>query len=366
MGIWFYVLELLLIVMINMYGLQKTEKKLWKSEITITQISVIISAIIYVFFAVFRNVTINDTLDAYHYYVFFEKADMPLNEFISESIFELGYTCFTWLCRNIFKWYGIQLLIEYSFIYFAYTKLFCYLKDCKYKFFALCILGINLFSAYYILRMYISIALGIFMLLYLEKKKYGRAFLFLVVSILFHNSALILSVVYLFEFILNRKEKFSKLKLIGLTMGSLVMVLIGINILKVFFERSEKYWVYANSGSVALGTCLCTAIVIIFSLYKQEELENTFPISRTMLIAIFVLILVIPLQLEISIMYRMLLFFTPLLCIMLIMLMHVYQGSRIYWILLAYSAFYFADQMISFFCNEIQYVGIPYCFGLNL
>lgn len=321
---------------------------------------VMLIGLIYVIFASFREVKINTSLDAYNYYYAFIMADMPFGEYIRQSNFELGYTIITWLFRQVSEVYVIQLFTLHTAIYYMYIYFLKHIKWNRNGLFSIAAMFLGLFTSFYLFRMYLAIGMGLILIVMLAKKKYGKALLCIFGAILLHNSALILIPVYVFNFLFDRRKRIDKWKIVLFTSSTLIITYILSSFLAAFMSNSDKYLYYQNDGTSALGLWGCMGIILLLTFFKFNKIIQLSSLTKTLVISLCANLLVIPLQLQYGIMYRMNLFFIPITLILLVELQNVYKKSCLFLFIRLFSILYCIYRIYFFFTQELQYIGVPY------
>lgn len=323
-------------------------------------LNLFIAGLIYVFFAVYRDVTVDRTLDAYVYYNIFLRADLDFSAFLAVSNVEIGYSFLVWVIKHIFDSNLVVLLIGHSVVYISYVYFWEKVSIQKYRLLVVLLICLDFFSAYYIYRNIISVALALVMMVKLSEKKYKSAIVFLAFAISVHYSALIMCCVVVFNIILDKRETLSKSKIVFYTLAAVVSTVASLGFLERFMLESDKYSTYDNTGNLPVGTLICVIIVVLFSLVKLKVMIEKYPITRTLFLSLCLVFIIIPLEMQFAIMYRMLLFFLPVLYIMLMYLQDIYKGSMGYYFIRIFSAFYLGYQIYIFFTTVIQFIGVPY------
>ena len=98
-------------------------------------------------------------------------------------------------------------------------------------------------------------------------------------------------------------------------------------------------------------------MIIFLKKLKIMNKKGTF--ITTLGVSLFNVILIIPLQLQFSIMYRMILFFLPIMITVFFYTVKEYKGLN-YYLLNAIMLIYSGYRISSFFIEELNYIGIPY------
>lgn len=318
---------------------------------------VFIAGTIFVTFASFRKIHVHT--DIYAYNVYFDTAqNKTLSTYLNASIFEPGYTTVMWLFKQITSDFRMPLLFIYSVIFLLHINLLRYIKWNKYKFLCISIICISMFTSLYLMRNYLSVGIGFVSLIMCYKKKYIRACLFAVLAISFHNAALILLPMVVFNYLFGKKDKIKKIFLFFFV----ILCVIGTILLSTVFERfisnSDKYFVYLqNDSGMAWGVYICLAIVLIFSLLNMSDLIKASDFNKTLITSVCANFIVIPLQAQFAIMYRMNLYFIPLHFILLMELQELYyKKDRKYYIIRIFAILYSLYKIYKFFTVEIQYI----------
>ncbi|MCI9357583.1 MAG: hypothetical protein HFH59_08595 [Lachnospiraceae bacterium] len=321
-----------------------------------------IGGLIYVFFAAFRDVTTDRGLDAYAYYTIFERAKLSFKNFLLVSNVELGYSFVAWIIKNIFNSYTIFLIFVHLFVYCAYIFFIDNIPLGKNRILLSAVLCLDLFSVYYLQRNIIAVGIALIMYvqLFRNKKKLKTIILMLTLAITFHYSAVILIPICCIEFLTDQKNKLSKHKIIIIEAMAIIFTIIGSSFLNSFMSGSSKYYVYQNIGSFAVATNIVAIFVAILYLKNFRLLNDSFPVTRVMGIILLSIFLIIPLQIQYSIMYRMILFFLPIMSVMIMYIVEIYRGTRWQYAFQLFMLTYYIYRIVSFFVKEAVYIGVPY------
>lgn len=344
----------------------------------------IIGGVIYVFFSTFRNVTHNHNLDIFEYYLRFNKADCNLFTYFKISQCEPGYSLLAWIIKNTTNSFTVFLLIIHVFVYIAHVFflnkiIFNYQDTNKIpysfesgiiystqliginRYFLSGIICLNLFSAYYIQRNILSLCFVYFYLILINENKIEKSFCLLSLAVMFHYSAVILFVSLMFFIILKYSKNISRKKLFFLLVLSFAFVFFALKYIGKFMNESKKYSYYKQEGSLAILTVSITIFVLIIYFLNYKRINTSFIYAQKMGIALSTMLLIIPLQNSYSIMYRMYLFFLPIIAVMFVYIAQ--KANSISKVMISGAlVVYFSYRCFSFFNNEIQYIGDPYVF----
>lgn len=320
---------------------------------------IVAAGVIYVMLALVRDVTKNSSYDIYAYYVHFQDASRSLPAFLKTSTFELGYTVFIWIIRQISQDFRLAMLLLYGGIYVMYAYFVRQIPWNRFGFLSVAALVATMFSGYYILRMYVSVGIALLAFVQVHRKHYVRTVLLALLAISFHNSALIiipaLGLVLLFQITHMSVRTFLKM-----FAGVLALACIGSFLIPIFMRNSPKYSFYVadNQGTVAWGIVAGTAVALLLGFWKYRELNALSSFNGTLLLLLCSNLLVIPLQLQFGIMYRMNMFFMPLQIVLLMQLQKVTLDIKTVWLrymVCGFSAFYCVYRVLSMFLEEMIY-----------
>ena len=314
--------------------------------------------------ATFRDVVYNQQLDAYAYYEIFNwSKDITLLEYFRVSTVEPGYSLIAWLIGNIIGSYTVFLAIVHIFIYCTHCYFINKLPMIKGTILPVSIICLELFSGFYLQRNIIAVSFALILWVKIYEHKYIAAIGVLMCAVLVHYSAIILFPV-LIHIWLSKKNGVKKYKIVLLEMLFIIfLVLFGRPFFNMFSEN-DKYYIYGNTGSVAIATDVFAIIIMMIFLQKIKIMDKKKPFIVILGISLFSILLIIPLQLQFSIMYRMILFFLPAMITVFFYTVREYKGIN-YCLLNGIMLLYSGYRIYTFFSEELSYIGIPYkfCFG---
>lgn len=352
-----YMLGLLSISVLITASIKKNDCEVGKTEFRKGYI--VLAWLIYIFLVLFRDPVANTPIDLYAYYLHFIEADQPFTQYMATTLFEPVYSVIVWIIRQFTKEFAVALFIFHSVIFAGHIYFFKYVNWNKKRF--LCIVGLclGLFAGLYILRMYLAVSMALVSLVKMYKKKYFKALIFIFIGIGVHNAALILVPMFAFVYLFDKRKSFAKWKLISFALVSLVVTCVLTGLLVLYMHSSDKYHVYSNTGSVPVLLMLALFLVLFFSFRNYAVLFEKSQFNRTLLVALCSNIVVFPLQMQYSIMYRMHLFFVPIEYILLVQLNGVYANRRETLSSVAVRSFtvlYCLYRFFSFFATEFYYI----------
>lgn len=252
--------------------------------------------------AAIRNDDIGKDIETYVIPTFNWALKYNFSEFMKIGNLESGYMIFSFIITNVFKDYHfilffIQIIISlliYSFAYKERNRMPMWLVMTVF----LLIIYNDTFT---MMRQSIAVLLIILSYTSLKEKKYLKTILLYVIAILFHNTAMISILGYIF-IVINYSNKITKNSKIYINIGVLVIYIIclsfyqkilyfftfNVSLLPIrFYEyfNTEYYLdVLSISKSVLLFKIICIFISIVYNnIFKKEEKESK-------LIMIFLLI----------------------------------------------------------------------------
>lgn len=335
----------------------KNDRDALKHTVNLDRRMVCIAGMIFVIFASFRK--IYPHTDIYAYNVYFNNAEgIPLSTYLDISIFEPIYTIIIWLFRQVTSDFRIVLIFVYSSIFLLHIYLLKYISWNKYKFGCIAIIFISMFSSLYLMRNYISVSICYVSVIMCYKKKYTKACIFASLAITFHNAALILFPMIVFNYLFDKKDKIRKTSLLFFITLCIIGTVALSTVFENFMAHSDKYFVYSQRDShIAWGVYTCLAIVLIFSFIDLSKLTEISDFNKTLIISTCANTIVIPLQAQFSIMYRMNLYFIPFHFILLMELSGIYNKKSLkYFIIRTFTIMYSLYKIYIFFSDEIQYI----------
>lgn len=319
----------------------------------------VVGGIIYVFFSAFRDIISNKYLDAYAYYVIFNSSKgITLLEYFKSSTVEPGYSLIAWLIGNTIGSYTFFLIIVHIFIYCSYCYFVNKLPVTKRSVLPVSIICLDLLSALYLQRNIIAVGFALIMFVKIYDHKFVSALGILLCATSVHFSAIILFPILIY-FWLSEKTGIAKSKIVLYELLLIVLLVLIEEPLFTIFSGSDKYSVYENTGSIAVVTNIFAGIIMIIFLKKLKIMNKKGTFITTLGVSLFNVILIIPLQLQFSIMYRMILFFLPIMITVFFYTVKEYKGLN-YYLLNAIMLIYSGYRISSFFIEELNYIGIPY------
>lgn len=221
---------------------------------------------------------------------------MDYSQYLNSTPFESGYASFIWICSNIFKSPQALLFIQYGFVTFSVFR-FIY-RNSKDVFLSvvayICVGSFGIFL--YAFRQALAIAICLFALEFIQKRKYFWAVVLILFAALFHQTA----IVFLPIIFLNGKKANQK----TILSFSVIMLIIAFTLNYTLPQANELFEMdYGQSGSYsALGGIIsiavyCIAFILLLAKYrkapnelKEKEFNN---LSLIVLLAIVAFVIYI-------------------------------------------------------------------------
>lgn len=332
------------------------ENKLRKLIVSHQTVLVFLAYVAYIVFAVSKSVMPGKgAYDAYGYYLNFTRADCTLKYFMTEvTTFEPGYSFAVWIVRQVTSDYRFMLWIWHTLTFILtvgfYKKV--YLKN---NYMLVIFVGLTLLiSQFNTLRMSISIAIALYSLFAMYKNNWIKAVIIILCAASIHISALIMVPVFIVVFIVSNINNYKK---------SLVFTLIGLGIILTIamfgiinrFALGTAKSVYVGQSSIAWGMDLAIIAFVVLGFAKMKQLKQLSRFNEILILALPVGLICIPLQLNISVMYRMLLFFGPIILALIPSIIRCYKESStkmVYYMVSLLSYGYLISKIYSFVTEE--------------
>lgn len=320
----------------------------------------------FVFIGSFRDVLTNHSLDGYAYYEIFQMANTSLYEYLAVSNVEPLYALLNWIVYNTVGSYYVVLVLLYSVIYICNLYFINYFKGERGINGISLFICLTMFDSFYLQRNSLSVSIFLVMILFLNDKQYIKAFIFSCLSVLSHFSAIIVFIILLAHLLLSSPRDYSDMRLILWIVFLAILGFVLLFAVRLFMASSDKYWVYANSekGSVAIATTFFSSICLGLFFHNYRKTTYSPSSSTTFGIALSCHFFGFILQLGVSIFYRFILFFRPIIFVELVLLYNTEESNKV----LSYRYLCFIVALILMlysvygFIGSLQYMGLPYRF----
>lgn len=265
----------------------------------------------YIVFSLSKVIGVSGASDAYYYKYYFEHYGDNLALFIKESTFEPLYSLISHLFRlftdnysyMLWFWYTLTFVLLIGFIRQLYMK--------KYSLLVILAMLTMLITQYNTLRMAISISISLTSLFFMKNDKWIKALIVIFLAMGIQVSAFIMIPVWIVNYVLTKVVGFKKQRLIFFVVIGEVLTIAATSLVNRIVMNSSKA-VYLGESSLAIGMYSITFVVFILCLIKYDEIVAVNPINYYLINMMPVCFICIPLQYNISIFYRMVLYFVPI------------------------------------------------------
>lgn len=287
-----------LIVIFTTYKAEKLYKKRYKMRGTIY---IFISILSMSILAAVRNNDIGKDIETYVIPTFNWALRFDFKEFMAIGNLENGYKLFVFIIANIFKDYH-WILFFTQFIISVLIYIFAYKEKNKMSMWLVMIVFLLIMYNDTLTMMRQSIAVLLIILSYssLKEKKYIKTIILYVSAILFHNTAIISILGYIFIIInySSKIEKKSKRYISGIMLAICMVCLIfyqkilyiftfNINVLPIRFYEYFNTEYYTDNLIISKSTLLFKSVwILVASIYNRIVRKEQTP----KLILIFLLI----------------------------------------------------------------------------
>lgn len=236
------------------------------------------------FLVAFRDLSIGN--DTYMYSYGFERINQmqTLSEAISNSRYELGYVIVNYVV-GMFN--GNYQLFQVIITAFIFMSLFCFVSEYSCNVGLSCYIFLTtrmMIGPMNTVRMWCAIAILLFSIKFIEKRKLIVFCIIVVCATLFHKTAIVFLISYP---LCNKKNNGTKLPL-WIIISSCVISVFGNTVFVKVTNMIGIYEGYLNSVyfnndsniAVILGLLIDVSFAILFILYKQKLIESSHADER--------------------------------------------------------------------------------------
>lgn len=324
---------------------------------------IVAAGILFVLLAAWRDPLAVEGSDIYNYAIHYQSAaSIPFWQFMTTSTFEPGYTLLVWLLHLLIPSFNGALVVFYGVMFAMFAWFLMQTGTTRSNPLGIAALVVFLFPSLSMLRNYMAICIGLLVFVQASKHRFISAYCLSVAAALFHFSAVIMvavvTVIWLFD-----REDFQLKRFLLLGAITLAVEFLLSFLLPVLMAASQKYSYYVanRNGSISMGVLLATLYILVISYPVISRLKKRTFWSRSMLFALAVSLLIVPIQLQFGIFHRMSIFFIPLQLRMLLKLQHSYSRFSNKWI--AWGVIYSTDlfflyRIAYFFLREMPSYGL--------
>lgn len=315
-------------------------------EIGYYEVFSLLLILLVVFFCVFRTIDVDSGgTDAYVYQTQFAQSTGSLFEQLTRfEGWEPLHAVSLWIVRCVTEEYRVYLVLYYilmALFLIKYAKMIKLDRKWLLATFALMLLFLNSFNTQ---RNTFAVFASLFVLDALLKKKHIRAAIYVLVITGFHFSALIWFVVIGASVFIRFFRGSMKRKLIGYMIVSSAASLAGLRLFPIL-AGDHRLAFYINAGSSLSIPMLFTFlfVFIVFLLYYRMIVDKSDGDDTVMLSILYLSFApMFVLQMQYSILYRMMLYSIPVLYIVLAKYKEVFSkgGSRVSYVYIACNLVY--------------------------
>lgn len=330
-------------------------------------VSIIILIFAYIpmiIFSVYRVIDIGvGGIDAMAYKQYFLGAKGTWSEALEFQNYEIGYSTIVWIFRQVSDHYTLLLFFIYTMMFILLIKYVKYITWNKYTLPSVFLLFGMIISSFNTTRVILAVFIGLIVYIAIYNRKYLHAILLSVLAATIHVSAIILFPAIAISYLVNNKNKVNIKKLILYIVGIAMISVVSLEILSPYINNS-KYHVYNEEHGIALQTYIIIFIVFILSILKFRDMIKVNSFNGTLITILPIGLIILPLQMEYSILYRMILYFLPIIYSLIPSLLKVYSIRSIntfyYFPIKIGLASYLLIRIYIFLTIELKSAGIPY------
>jgi hypothetical protein len=326
-------------------------------------ILVMIAYVIYIFFAVFKKIDIDlGATDAYYYMTYYANIPSSLKFYMTViTTFEPGYSLVTWIFRQCTEEYKVMLLFWHTLTFCLTIKFLRNVNLEKYSYLSVFLILLILISQFNTLRMSISITIALIALVYLYEEKWVRSLLVIFIAISMQIAAVIMIPVWIVYFLVTKRKKYPIRQIVVYTIAGIASTIVLLFPVMSMMASSAKN-IYLGESSLAIGTYFAVGVIFILSVIKYKEMIALHGFNKVLIVMLPICFVCVPLQYKVAIMYRLTLYFLPVMMALIPSLCQCYykqknsvMGIGVIIVLHTYMLY----RAYSFFTEEILSIG-PY------
>lgn len=208
------------------------------------------------------------------------------------------------------------------------------------------------------LRMSISVSIALYSLISMHEKRWITALIIIICAASVQISAVILLPVLIVLFIAYNRNNYRKSLLFALIGLGIIFTIAMFGLINRIALGTDKS-VYVGHSSVAWSTDLAIIIFSAICFANFKQLKNTSGLNEVLMMALPVGIICIPLQFNISVMYRMLLYFLPIIYSLIPSIIKSYSNNKNklkYFAVIIIAYGYLFSRVYSFISEEIVFL----------
>ena len=278
---------------------------------------------VYIVFALIRRIDAEyGGIDAYVYMLDFQAINSGLFEYVSNSIFEFGYSVVAWLCKMLTSEFRVLLFVLHTV---QYWMLISFAKSIEYwTYLSMFVFLLQLVLSFCLLRNCVSVAIALYAYMFFAKGAYKKSVIFFLIALSFHSSALVMVLPCFFAVLMRSKKTSlegriskkdcSSLKMLMIFVGISIGVLVAYSVAYNYL-LTTKYRVYLGQNS-SIGIAVLGFSLVVFLAVSSLKKDRLVLLSDQMNLYCYYALPTIPVvaicQTIIPIVYRMFDFITPL------------------------------------------------------
>lgn len=208
------------------------------------------------------------------------------------------------------------------------------------------------------LRMSISVSIALYSLISMHEKRWITALIIIICAASVQISAVILLPVLIVLFIAYNRNNYRKSLLFALIGLGIIFTIAMFGLINRIALGTDKS-VNVGHSSVAWSTDLAIIIFSAICFANFKQLKNTSGLNEVLMMALPVGIICIPLQFNISVMYRMLLYFLPIIYSLIPSIIKSYSNNKNklkYFAVIIIAYGYLFSRVYSFISEEIVFL----------
>lgn len=322
---------------------------------------------IYIFLACFRRIDVGyGGTDIYGYYRhYMDASTMSFKEYMVKTPMEYGYSLLVWLFSNWTGSFRVFLAFCHSICFWCLSEYAEYLYLPKFKMAVLFVIFGDLFHVFNTLRNTLAVCMALHILIDVYRKKYAKAVLIFILTVSIHISAIVALPIIIFNALLPYRNKVSKGKMAFLTIAGFAISVLAIPIMNKFAE-SRRYKIHL-SGEVAYPVYAIMLFVLLAALIKNKVILRKNLFNKICMVSMPICLFIMPLQQQHSILYRMTLYFMPILMGIYPSVLKAYDNKKkiTHCIVRCVLFVYLAARIYKLVTRGFDHCGLPYEISLK-
>jgi hypothetical protein len=317
----------------------------------------------------YENGVIYGGFDSINYARLFYVANIDYVDSIIMQASEPGFATLVWFFSVYIGNYSIFQIPLYLFIFYSYYFFTKKLPRTPYALISFVLIAFFIVDSFNTLRQVLAVFVSFFAYNSLSKGGYRNAVIIAACAVAFHVSAIILFLIIFFHWVHDKTSERASVYLIygAVLFGAVITAFFVVP----YFISGTGYSEYEErgAGEFSLNTFIAAGVILYMALNRRKELVSYNEFNRTLMWVLPSIIFVLPIFYRYGMGYRFLLFYTP---VMYILMPSLFQSYRLtssknlaYIPLYIAICLYVVARVYRFFSEEHEYAG-AYRFGLTL